>query len=120
MGALEVSIMRLSIVTTLSFLFLGCGSNSFDKSTDHNPQEGGSPVPTVEGGAPPGCDITKQTKDEPCLITEGVGVFVSSSFGSAQGDGSRAKPLASIQAGIELARTTKKRVYVCAETFAEA
>lgn len=52
-------------------------------------------------------------------ITEEYGVFVAAA-GTADGEGTRAKPLASIQAGIDRAKATSKRVYVCGETFKEA
>ncbi len=56
-----------------------------------------------------------QTSD----LVESLGVFVTPS-GTTDGDGTRARPLASIQAGIDLAKKVGKRVYVCKGTFAES
>src|SRR5258708_24470993 len=100
--------MRLSIVTTLSSLFfIACGSSPF---VANNGDGSDAAVPTIEGGAPPppppGCDITKLPKEDACVLDESAGIFVSASLGSALGDGTRAKPLASIQAGIELAKAS--------------
>jgi hypothetical protein len=112
--------MRLSIVTTLSsLLFIACGSSPFVAGSG----DGDAAVPTIEGGAPPppppGCDITKLPKEDACVLDESAGIFVSASLGNALGDGTRAKPFASIQAGIDFAKASKRRVYVCAETYKE-
>ncbi len=60
------------------------------------------------------CDTTKLPSEEPCLIDEMYGVFVSPLGNDGTGDGSRKKPFASIGKGIEGARTDHRRVYVCA------
>lgn len=104
-------------------VLLGCGSTQFvtldggaDSDTDGN-------VSVIEGGsvpdAPANCDIQKLPTQDPCVIHESAGVFVSSSLGGAQGDGSRAKPFATIQAGIDAAKATQRRVYVCAESYVD-
>jgi hypothetical protein len=41
-------------------------------------------------------------------------------MGSQAGDGTRAHPFPTIQAGIDFAKSSKRRVYVCAESYAEA
>jgi hypothetical protein len=69
--------------------------------------------------APPGCDPKKLPSEDPCVIMEASGVFVSKS-GSSQGNGSRANPFGSIAAGIAAAKVGPKRVYVCAGSYAEA
>ncbi|NOU32606.1 MAG: hypothetical protein HOO96_32280, partial [Polyangiaceae bacterium] len=55
-------------------------------------------------------------KDVTC-ISEEKGFFVKS--GSQGGDGTRAKPFAKIQEGIEAATAAKFRVYVCEGDYAE-
>jgi hypothetical protein len=77
----------------------------------------------LDSGPPPiegGCDALKLPTAAPCVVDDSVGVFVSSSLGTDKGDGTRARPLRSLQAGIDLAKATKRRVYACAETYAEA
>ena len=51
-------------------------------------------------------------------LTDELGVFVSTG-GAPNAEGTRARPLASIQAGIDLAKRVGKRVYVCSGTFKE-
>lgn len=122
------------------FALLGlaaCSSPPFVQTPPpgEEPDSGKSPPSPITGGGdsgvdagadtqapppPPNCDTSKLPTDDACVVDEGVGVFVSSSLGGTQGDGSRAKPLASLQAGIALAKATNRRVYACAETYAEA
>src|SRR5438552_13655818 len=120
MGPRRYFPMRVSIITALSsFVFCACAAAPFA-----NPEtDSGSPVPVEEGGAPPpppGCHIEKLPSDDPCVLDESAGVFVSTSLGSAAGDGTRTHPFASIQTGIDHAKATKRRVYVCAEAYAES
>lgn len=96
-----------------SLLFAACSSSP----TTNDGGDGGEPegsIPINEGGA---CSIEKSPKDDKCTIDEAYGVFVSDSLGSAMGDGSRTKPLKTIQAGIDLAKSPSKNVYVCAEQY---
>ncbi len=60
------------------------------------------------------CDATKLPSEEPCLIDEMYGVFVSPLGNDGTGDGSRKKPFASIGKGIMSVRADHRRVYVCA------
>lgn len=52
-------------------------------------------------------------------VTEAFGVFVSASAEPA-GEGTRAKPFSTIAEGLEKAAAAKKKVFVCAGTYAEA
>ncbi|HVH47758.1 MAG TPA: hypothetical protein VM925_35725, partial [Labilithrix sp.] len=52
-------------------------------------------------------------------MTEKFGVFVSNS-GTPDGEGTRDRPVSSISRGIELARATAKRVYVCKGKYKES
>jgi hypothetical protein len=69
---------------------------------------------------PPACDGNKLPSDDACVIHEAYGVFVSSSRGAAGAPGTRTQPLASLADAIKLAQQTNRRVYVCAETYAES
>ncbi len=77
------------------------------------------PDAEVINSAPPGCDGTKLPTQDPCVVDDGLGVFVSIALGPPAGDGTKARPVNTIQKGIDLAKPNKKRVYVCAETFTE-
>ena len=74
---------------------------------------------TVDAVAPPGCDTTKLPTDDACVVNDAEGVFVSSTLGSPSGNGTKASPLASLDAAIAAAKKSNKRVYACAETYAE-
>ncbi|HSQ63492.1 MAG TPA: hypothetical protein VLM85_09780 [Polyangiaceae bacterium] len=87
---------------------------------------GGQDVAVDTGGqdvavdtAPP-CVTTKLPTEDACVVTDAEGIFVSASMGSLAGDGTMAKPMVSLQAGITAAKSANKRVYACAETYAEA
>jgi hypothetical protein len=77
---------------------------------------------TGQDGSPPPdgsrCDATKSPHDDPCVIDESYGVFVSPR-GSDANAGTRASPLMTIGRGMDLAKTTAKRLYVCAGSFGE-
>ncbi len=130
--------MRTRSVLGLVTLFAstGCTAVTFSTPPNNNspPQVGGgggdsgtdaSPVSTNDAGTvdaapPPNCDLTKLPTEDACVINEAAGVFVSATFGSLAGDGSLAKPISSLAAGIAAAKTAHKRVYACAETYPEA
>ncbi len=127
--------MRTHLGLGLAMVLTAACSNSVFTSTDDagNTGDGGN-VDPINGGdasadagggkvdavAPPGCDQSKLPTDDLCVVNDAEGVFVSSSTGSATGDGSRAKPLASLNAAIALANKYSMRVYACAETYAES
>ena len=75
--------------------------------------------PDVFEAAPP-CDPTHLPNADGCVIADAYGIFVSSSRGSAAGTGSQVSPLNSIGAAIPVAVAAGKRIYVCAENYAEA
>lgn len=80
----------------------------------------------VEGDAgplvpPAGCDGSRGPKDDPCVVDESLGVFVSQTLGNdATGDGTRAKPFATLAKAIQSAAKTGRRVYACAEAYGES
>jgi hypothetical protein len=105
-----------------------CGADTFTHPDAAPPGDDGGNNP-VNGGAtdggtvdaipPAGCDGSKLPTQDVCVVNDAAGVFVSASLGTATGDGSRAHPMASLTAGIAAAKKAKRRVYACAETYAE-
>jgi hypothetical protein len=128
----------LSTVGAFSVAFSACSDDG--AITVAPPEDGGTtgqdssgPPPVIGGGndaalepdnfVPPGCVVTSTPADDPCVIIEALGVFVSKKLGGAVaggGSGTLAAPFASLQKGIATAKLLKKRVYVCAETYDEA
>ncbi len=81
------------------------------------------PVTKVDGGeGGPTCNTSAEPKDALCLLDALYGVFVSPN-GTANGLGTKASPLKSIDAAITMAvpegGVTRKNVYVCAGTYDE-
>lgn len=87
-------------------------------STDSGLDSGADSAVPVDAGVP-GCAASTLPTDNVCSIDEGFGVFVSASLGTPAGDGTRAKPFASVQTAINAAKASSKRVYACAETYPE-
>ncbi len=80
----------------------------FHGDDDAGGESAGSDKLTAVGGAA-----------DPSELTNRLGVFVAPS-GAENADGSLEHPLARIQAGIDLAKTSGKRLYVCSGTYREA
>ena len=98
-------------------LAAACSSNGGDVGDGG---DGGGVADGGDGGVVTGgCNPAKLPTEDTCVINDVEGIFVSSSMGTAAGDGTKAKPFASLQAGIAAATPAKKRVYACAETYAE-
>jgi hypothetical protein len=96
------------------------GSLANDAGAQDEPAADGST--TGQDGSPPPdgsrCDGTKPPHDDPCVINESYGVFVSSR-GSDANAGTRASPVLTIGHAMDLAKSAVKRVYVCAGSFGE-
>ena len=76
------------------------------------------PPSVVNGGA---CSNARLPTEDACVVNDVFGVFVSSTKGNdASGDGTRAKPFATIKRAIAAAAPTRKRVYACNERFTES
>ncbi len=90
----------------------GGGHTALAQASDDPPmpsrEEGNAPKPPPVGGP---ADTSE--------LTDALGVFVSPN-GEATATGTHDHPLASIQAGIDLAKGRGKRVYVCTGSFHEA
>jgi hypothetical protein len=65
-----------------------------------------------------GCDPSKSPSEEACVVAETYGVFVSPA-GSDSNTGTRSAPVATLGHGMDVAKATGKRVYVCAGSFGE-
>ncbi len=104
--------MRKLVVGVAGVVLVSCGV--FGSTDEEAPPPGPEPSVAAPGQpAPPvdGAPIEDQ-------LTEKFGVFVSPT-GAQDGDGTRAKPLATIAAGLERAIAERKRLYVCTGTFKE-
>src|ERR1019366_4542244 len=66
-----------------------------------------------------GCDPSQSPSEEGCVVAEAYGVFVSPA-GSDTNAGTRSAPLATLGHGMDVAKATGKRVYVCAGSFGES
>jgi hypothetical protein len=110
--------------SVVGLLVVACGGSDDGAASEAPPAagaDGGAPVVVVPPDAAPiggGCDVSKLPSDDACVLHESVGVFVSAK-GADANDGSRLRPYATIAKGIEAAKATSRRVYVCAESYAE-
>jgi hypothetical protein len=92
------------------------GASDSGSSSDPAPVPSTTPpVADAEPGKAPVINGTPDSAD----INETLGVFVAPT-GVAGAPGTRAQPLASIQAGIALGKASSRRVYVCTGTYLEA
>ena len=109
------------LVVGMFGVFAVVACNGFGSSSDADPAPaaptppGTTPVTDLPPGAAPPL-VGSPSVDE---LTEKFGVFVATT-GSADGDGTRAKPFATIAAGIERVKDLKLRVYVCSGVYKEA
>jgi hypothetical protein len=89
--------------------------------SDSASADGGSPAIVVYGNpyADAGCDPTMSPKDDPCVLADAYGVFVApaSAGGNDMGDGSMARPFATLGKALS---TSPSNVFVCNGTYAES
>jgi hypothetical protein len=94
----------------------GRDTSSPDGSPDGAPQ----PDATADGDAgPPPCNTALDPKSAPCVIDEALGVFVAPTGSDATGNGSKAKPYATITKAVAAPRPGMLRAFVCAGTYKE-
>lgn len=103
--------------TSLALLLAAIAGTACSGPSEGNGAGDGAPAPARGDDAAKAPPVTG-TPDA-SEITEAFGVFVAPN-GRADNDGTHERPLASIQAGIDLGKRSAKRVYVCAGTFREA
>lgn len=110
----------LALLANLALAGTACGVFSSDDSPSSPETPQPQPQPGADGGvvdgpkAPPVGGPAAQNE-----LTDELGVFVASN-GFDGADGTHGQPLATIQAGIDKAKTVGKRVYVCAGTYTQA
>lgn len=124
----------LGAACSLAALFAGCSNRSEDcawTGACRRPEGGGSGAPSAAGaggadgaagaGGAGGARPCPRDSVAPGCIDEDHAVFVAASA-TADGDGTRRAPFASIREGLEAAKRGSKRVYVCADggDYAEA
>ncbi len=113
-----------SLTTAFALLALAGVTPACSTFGSDDPSSPAGSDPSSDGGG--GGDGSDAPKAKPVEgtpdssdINETLGVFVAPS-GRADGSGSRERPLATLQAGIELGKKVGKRVYVCTGTYREA
>ncbi len=89
----------------------GAGAGGASSSTTTNTGGSGG------GGAPPGSCVPSENPDP---VDDGCGVFVSSSLGKEGNSGAKMASVKALGEAVTLAKTRGRRVYACAESFAEA
>ncbi len=72
--------------------------------------------------AEPYCDPTSTPDEDPCVVHDDHGVFVSPNGSDAAGCGTMASPCATVARGLTEAKTVGKRLYACGDggTYAES
>jgi hypothetical protein len=77
----------------------------------------------ADGGAPQvvpdACDLSKEAKDSPACVSDGVGFFVDGTKGNDTASGTQAAPFRTIQKAVG-AIGNKTRVFVCGGTYPES
>jgi len=104
----------------------GCNPSVADYCAPGTPEctpadGGGGPDGAGRSEASPdvgGCDPSKSPSEEACVVAEAYGVFASPA-GSDSNAGTRSAPVATLGHGMDVAKATGKRVYVCAGSFGE-
>ncbi len=125
---------KVLAVALVNLLVVACGGSDAAEPTGSDPGadggggvgggglDGGGGGVVVPPDAPPiagGCDVAKLPSQDACVLHESLGVFVSSTLGADANDGSRLRPYRTIAKGVEAASASHRRVYVCAEAYAE-
>jgi hypothetical protein len=91
----------------------GCSNDADDCALNGTCNADGTPYGNKP---PPGCE--KSPKDDPSVIKDECGIFVSASV-AVTGNGTKDKPFKTLKEGIDAAGKKAFRVYACAETYAE-
>jgi hypothetical protein len=96
----------------------GSVDTSQDGSGTDVADDGASSIDGAPTDAPldvPSCDLEggRSPTDNPCLIDERFGVFVSPSGSDATGAGTRAAPFRTLPRALQIAKVDMRRVYAC-------
>jgi hypothetical protein len=101
------------IRTILSFGFLTVYAAFYAAACGDGPPD---PSPTGGGNLDSACIPSSASGP----VASSCGVFASSSAGSDDNPGTKEKPVQTLAKAVSLAKSDKKTVYACAETFVEA
>lgn len=81
--------------------------------TSSGAEDAGGDTRDAQATFPPNCDKTAVPSQDPCVVHEGLGVFVTTFGNDETGDGTRDRPYATIGYAIAKAQAAHKRVYAC-------
>ncbi|MDC3957288.1 hypothetical protein [Polyangium jinanense] len=116
MRTLHKSLAYLGVLVCAAMgQFAACASYSSDCSENGICLRNGD---EYRGGGQVSPECKALPSEDSSVIKDECGIFVSSSAADG-GDGTKAKPFKSLQAGLDAAKSAKFRVYACAETYAE-
>jgi hypothetical protein len=96
-----------------------CAPGTPECSADGGASDGTVGVRDAKAADAAACEAAKSPSEDPCVVAEAYGVFVSPT-GSDANPGTRAAPVVTIGHGMNVAKAAGKRVYVCAGSFAES
>lgn len=123
-------LVALGVSTSVS-AFVGCGGDEFsfdcegdecpqaDAGDDINGPDGGSdgaidaPSDAPDADVVPGCNGASSPAEDPCVIDEEFGIFVSPQGDDDSGEGTRTAPFASLAKGLAEAHAAGKKLYAC-------
>ncbi len=98
-----------------SVVAAACSSDPAGGSSSGDTDSGSDVKPDI---TPPGCDPTKDPKDNLECVVNSFGVFIDSAGGNDQNDGSKEKPVKTFKTALSKLGN-KSRLYVCAGTYDE-
>jgi hypothetical protein len=103
----------------------GTDASATDASRDTSPSDA-SPDGTPQADAttdadagPPACNTALDPKAAPCVVDDALGVFVAPTGSDTTGNGSKAKPYATITKALAAPKAAMLRAFVCAGTYKE-
>ncbi|MBS2011993.1 MAG: hypothetical protein JST00_03835 [Deltaproteobacteria bacterium] len=79
--------------------------------------EGGADGPAIDA-TPPGCDPTKEQKEQEACLNNDFAVFVST-LGRPDATGTKEAPVNTVKRALEIVGGAKQRIYVCEGTYDE-
>lgn len=89
----------------------GAGSSVEAGAAGGSANRGLDAGPDADAQVSPRCDLTRAPKDEPCILSSDVAVFVAPS-GASTGKGTKADPVPTVSAGIALAKANGRGIVV--------
>ena len=103
-------------VRILAFASAACNAGAFGAGPDASVTgEDAAPI-LVQAGDGSTCDGTGTPSEDPCVVDNAFGVFVSAN-GQSGAAGTKDHPLALIADAVKMAVAANKRVYACIGTY---